>query len=87
MMMLTAYIQYKNTHHVILAKVNPVSPWVEQREAHNHAFQNVKQKSGLFLLKSGCRYVSYSFFVELLHFRHRPPRRVTDFDVFNEEHF
>ena len=44
-MILTAYIWYKNTYNVILANVNPVSPWVEQREAHNNAFQNLKQKS------------------------------------------
>lgn len=45
MMILTAYIWYKNTYNVTLANVNPISPWVEQREAHNNAFQNLKQKS------------------------------------------
>lgn len=45
MMILTAYIWYKNAYNVTLANVNPVSPWVEQREAHNNAFQNLKQKS------------------------------------------
>lgn len=42
MMILTAYIQYKNTHNVTLASVNPVSPWIEQREARSNAFKNLK---------------------------------------------